>query len=345
MPATVENAPPTVGTTSEFGPVGTVSMVFAGTTVEQGLFGTVDPAWLAISARSGTYRALSAPDLPEARAGAVAVSSSGDLLAWATGDGLQIYDPVTDETRDLPLEGARSVGHFSPDATMLTVNADGLRVVELASGDVVAEADGTPLAAPERAAWRPDSSAVDYVAGDRLVTLPADGDEPTTRPTPFAAAATLAWAPTGDTLVGLQDVGGTTRLLAATVADGGLLRDPVQVDTAGLSLQRLLGFSGDGTVAVSAFLLDSGPVERVLDVPLDGGTAVDVATLPSPGENWVGTRTLAVTEEALRAGSTDFGSVVWPWSHLARLVACALVGLFGLGLWLTRRPRRSRRRR
>ena len=97
---------------------------------------------------------------------------------------------------------------------------------------------------------------------------------------------------------------------------------------------------------MSAYLLESGSLERVLDISIDGGSPVDLTTLPSPGDNWVGSETLAVSGAALRAGSTDFDNQVWPWSYRARLVSCLLLGLFGLGLWLTRRHRdRARRRR
>jgi hypothetical protein len=97
-------------------------------------------------------------------------------------------------------------------------------------------------------------------------------------------------------------------------------------------------------VAVSAYLLESGAVERVLDVPLERGSVSDVTTLPpEDAENWEDSATLAVSAEALRSGSTDFGNLAWPWSYRARLAACTVVGLFGLGLWVTRRRRRLRR--
>ena len=195
------------------------------------------------------------------------------------------------------------------------------------------------------AAWRADSSAVDYVQGPELVTLPVDGGEPSSQPSPFAEGSPLAWAPTGEQLVALQDDDGVLTLLVATVDDDGQLGEARTVDTSGISLDGLLGFSGDDTVAVRAFLLESGNIERVLDVQLDGGSPVDVTTLPPQGENWRGSATLAVSGDALRSGSTEVDNRVWPWSYRARLVACLLVGLFGLGLWLTRRRRPWRRRR
>ena len=344
LPATVENAPRSVGTTEQHGPLGAVSMVYAGTEVEAGLLGEVENPWVAVGAQSGEYRAISAPDLPSAQPGAVALSHGGDRLAWATGDGVELYDPATDRVRQVPLDGASRVGTFSPDGSLLAVHADGLALLDLASGDVVAEAEGTDPDAVRRAAWRADGSAVDYVQGTDLVTLPADGAEPTRQPSPFDEASPLAWAPTGDQLVALQDDDGVRTLLAAPADGDGRLGEPQTVDTSGISLEGLLGFSGEATVAVRAYLLESGNVERILDVRLDGGSPVDVTTLPPQGENWRGSSTLAASGDALLSGSIDFDDAVWPWSYRSRLMACLLVGLFGLGLWLTRR-RRSRRQR
>jgi len=345
LPVALESAPPSVATTDEYGPLGTVSMVWAGTEVQDGLFGELDRPWLALSARSGDYRALVAPELPPPVAGGVALTGAGDQLAWATGEGVEVYDPVTGEAGEVPLPGASAVGSFSPDGDLLLVHAEGLQVLDVVTGEVLAGVDGTEEAVVRRAAWRPDGSAVDLVEGDDLVALPVDGGEPERQPSPFSAAATLAWSPSGEQLVGMQQVDGITRLLTAPARADGRLGPARQVDTSGISLDRLLGFSGEETVAVSAYFLESGAIERVIDVSLDGGEPVDLTTLPSEGRNWVGSRTLAVSATALRSGATDFGSQLWPWSHTARLVTCTLIGLFGLGMWLTRRPRAARRRR
>jgi hypothetical protein len=347
LPIAVDNPPASVGTTDQYGPLGAVSLVFAGTDVEHGLLGDVEQPWLAVAARTGDYRAVVAPDLPSAQAGGVAVSPSGDRLAWATGDGVRVYDPAADESRLVALDGASRVGTFSPDGSMLTVHADGLAVLEVASGEVVAEAAGSDPDVVRRSAWRADGSAVEYADGGDLVTVPADGSAPTTQPSPFDEAATLAWAPSGEQLVALEPgAEGVPRLQAAPLRAGGELGPARTVDTSGIALNRLLGFSGDDTVAVSAYLLESGSVERILDIPLDGGSVVDVTTLPpEDAGNWRDSATLAVSGQALRAGSTDFGNHVWPWSHRARLLACVLVGVFGLGLWLTRRRRMRRLRR
>ena len=102
--------------------------------------------------------------------------------------------------------------------------------------------------------------------------------------------------------------------MAVPASADGELGAAKPVDTSGVSLDGLLGFSGDETVAVSAYLLESGSIQRVLDIQLDGGSPVSVTALPSPGENWRGSGTLAVSDQALRSGSTDYGSRVWPWS-------------------------------
>ncbi len=48
LPTVVENAPASVPTTDEYGPVGGVSLVFAGTEVRDGLTGTLEHPWIAV---------------------------------------------------------------------------------------------------------------------------------------------------------------------------------------------------------------------------------------------------------------------------------------------------------
>ncbi len=344
LPVVVENAPPGIGTTEQHGPLGAVSMVFAGTDVEDGLIGEVEHPWIAIGARSGDYRAIAAPDLPASQPHALAVSPAGDRIAWATGDGLRVYDVEQDSTRSVTLADATRVGAFSPDGARLTVHAGGLRVLELTDGEVVAGVDGTAPAVVGNAAWRPDGSAVDYVAGRQLMTVAADGSGTTRQPSPFAPGASLLWAADGRRLIGMQkDASGSRRLFSASVAGDGTVGPIRRVDTAGLALVGLLGVSGESSVAVRAYLLQTGNIERILEVPLDsGGPVDDLTTLPWGGRNWRGGSTMAVAAEALESGSTDFGNPVWPWRYRARLAACVLAGVFVLGLWATR-TRRSRR--
>ncbi len=169
---------------------------------------------------------------------------------------MELYDTGTDRAESIPIEGATEVGVFSPDGTMLTVHAGGLSAVDLGNGEALATADGTDPEVVRRAAWRADGSAVDYGRGTDLVSLPTDGGEQTTRPSPFAEESPLAWAPSGRQLVALEDLRGV-RALRSVEVDGngsGELGTARRVDTSGISLQGLLGFSGDGSVAVRALL-------------------------------------------------------------------------------------------
>ena len=339
IPLAVENAPDSVATTRDYGPPGTVSMVFAGTDVREGMFGEVDHPWITVAASTGDYRALSVPGLPEAGPGGVAVTDAGDLLAWAGGAGVVVYDPVTGDTRELSVPGATRVGDFSPDGSQLMVYADGLEVVAVDSGEVVSQLDAEPDAI-SRAVWRPDGSAVDLVSEGQLLTADVPGNAWTSQPIDLTDRASLAWSPSGDQLVAMQDVAGAQRLFRSEVRPDGSLSPPERVaDTTGVSMDRLIGFSGPRTVTVIAYFLESGNVQRVIDISLDSGASTDLATLPNPGENWAGTGTLAIAADSLAYGSTDFGDRMWPWSYVTRLVACLLVGLFGFGLWVTRRPR------
>lgn len=337
LPTVIENAPPSVPTTDIYGPPGSVAVVYAGTEVERGLTGTLDQPWIAISSRTGDYRALDVPGLPAPEQGGVAVSPDGSQLAWAGEEGLVVYDALTGHTSQPDVDGADAVGAFSADGDRLAVHADGLEVVDLDSGRVVAAAPAAAEAVT-RAAWRPDGSAIDFVSGRQLVTVATNG-EVASQPTTIPEEATLAWSPLGDQLADLHDASGNNQLFLSPLQEDGTVAAGERVDTTGLSLQHLLGFSGERTVAVDALVLESGSVERVLDVSLDGRTRTDLTTLPPPGDNWVGTATLAVATDTLVKGSYPWPNPLWPWSYQARLGACALLMFFLFGLYVTRRPR------
>lgn len=342
LPTVVKNAPPSVPTTEEYGPVGGVSLVFAGTEVLDGLLGTLERPWITVASHTGEYRAISAPDLPAPGPDVMTASHDGNLLAWATGDGIVLYDAVTGESRTLALDGVDHVGDFSPDSSMLLVQGQQLVIVDLASGDAVATADSDDSVLG-LAAWRADSSAVDFVAGAELSTLGVDGGDVGTQPTDIPALAPLAWSPNGDRLASLRQVEGALRLFVSQLGEDGTLADGEQVPTDGVALDRLIGFSGERTIAVVAYLLESGSIERILDIPLDARSPSDLTMLPPPGENWVDTATLSIASDNLVAGSTEYPTQVWPWSYTSRLVSCSLFALFLLGLYVTRRPRASRR--
>jgi hypothetical protein len=342
LPALIENAPDTVPTTDEYGPVGSVSVVFAGTDVRRGLLDRLDNPWIAMSAESGEYRALIAPDLPPPSAGAVVPSAEGSRLAWAGGSGVVVYDTVTGESVELSVPQASAVGAFSPDGSMLLAyGAEGLVVVDAATGESMAAVDA-PASAVPRAAWRPDGSAVDVVIGSELTALEVSSGKVSTQPTELPESASLAWSPNGDRLVSLQEESGALRLFVSDAADDGSLGPPTRLASSGLAIDRLLGFSGERTVSVIALQLQSGSLEQIVDVPLDGRSASALTGLPAPGENWVDTATLGVATENLFTGSTEFNDPVWPWSYTARLVGCSLFSLFLLGLYVTRRPRPRR---
>ena len=339
LPSVVENAPPSVPTTDEYGPLGAVSLVFAGTEVRDGLFGSLDDPWIAVASNGGGYRALKAPRLPAAGPGVMTVSHDGRLLAWPSEAGVVVYDAVTGDARTLEIEGVDHVGGFSPDSGMVLAYAGQLSVVDVETGEVVATAEAEPETL-RRTAWRADSGGVDFVSGDELTTIAVPAGDVSTQPTDVPEQASLAWSPGGDQLISLREMDGVKRLFLSQMGRDGTLSDGKQVSTDGISLDRLIGFSGDRTVAVVAYLLESGSLERILDIPLDGRSATDLTTLPSVGENWVSTDTLAIASDNLVAGSVDYEGQLWPWSYTARLVACALFAFFLFGLYVTRRPRR-----
>lgn len=338
LPTFVENAPSSMPTTAEYGPPGGVALVFAGTEVRDGLLGEVEHPWITVTSHGADYRALVAPGLPAAGPAVMAASRDGNLLAWPTDSGLAVYETVTGETRELAIEGVEHVGAFAPDSTMVLAHGEELTAVDVRSGDIVA-AVAADSAAVSRAAWRPDSSAFDFVTAGELTTVAVPDGAESSQPTEIPERASLAWSATGDRLASLRVKDGGKRLFLSRLSEGGTVARGEQVDTQGISLERLIGFSGERTIAVVALLLESGSVERILDIPLDGRSPIDLTTLPSPGDNWVGSDTLAIAADNLVAGSTATDDRVWPWTYSARLVACILLSGFLLGLYVTRRRR------
>lgn len=341
VPDFVYNAPETVPTTAEFGPVGPVSLVFAGTDVRTGLTGTLDNPWIAVSAHTGDYRALSAPHRPEPHPNAVAVSPDGSALAWGFAGGVVLYDPTTDRAREVRgIAGEPSVGPFSPDGRHLLVHDRTARILDTGSGEVVASLRGVDATAARQAVWTPDGDALSYISTGRLVVHDWETDVRTATPAPIPPTATLAWQPSGDQLAAMRHVRGVGSVEVYDVAADGRLSRAFVVSPEGYSLQELLGFTGETRVMVRALTLETGPLEIVYSMStVDTAQPSEVMQLPPPGSNWVGPQTLDVATEPLARGSRAFGEPRWPWSHVAKLVSCIVLAVFLAGLYLTRRPK------
>lgn len=339
LPRTLYNAPESVATTERRGPVGPVAVVFAGTRVLDGLLGDLDHPWIAVSSRDGGYRAISGPGLPAPTPAGVAVSPEGDLLAWAAEDEVVLHDTLTGENRVLDAPGVTAVGAFAPDGERLLVHAGELRVVDVEAGVQTASLGEVPARAVAQAVWRPDGTAVSLVDG-RLVEIDVESGRRTPSEVLVSAEAQLAWSPSGEQLVSLQEMSGAQRLLVWERETDGTVTLVGRAPAEGISLRRLLGFSGDDTVALVGLALETGSIARLFDVPVDGsGAANEIGQLPGPGDNWVGEETLDVSTEALLGGTTTLEEPRWPWSHLAKLVSSFVLALFALGMYVTRRPR------
>jgi hypothetical protein len=340
VPMLVADPPPSVATTSERGPVGVVSLVFPAEDVQDGLVGHVPHPWIGVAADDGDYRALDQPDLPPAGPGALAVAPAGDLLAWPTGSGVVLLDPVTDERRTVDLPGADVVGAFSPDGERLLVqDGTAMRVVDTVTGDTVSSREDVGPRQVVQAAWTADGSAVTYVRDGELVRdRPGAGTR--AQPTSLTEDAALAWSPDGRSLVTLREISRVNRMERWAARPDGRLGAPTRVPTSGVAVGRLLGFTSADAVAVTAQRLDTGALVQVLEVPLDGGApARRVGGLPPRGPNFLGPETVVVSTESLLEGFADLDEPTWPWSHRAKLVIAALVVLVGQGSWLTRRRR------
>lgn len=338
VPELLRDPPDTVPTTAGYGPVGPVAAVFAGGEVRTGLFGRVQESWVAVSSQDGRYRALSAPDLPEPRTGAVSVAPDGRWLAWGAEGGVVLYDAVRDEaTRvETAVGGEPSVGDFSADDRLLLAYDDALRVISVEDGEVVGTVVGVGEAAARQAVWAPDGEAVTYVADGALVRHVWADDSTTAVPTTVPPDAILAWSPSGRRLAVMRTDGPVRFVEVFEVADDRMSRvDTVRRD--GYAQRELLGFAGEGRVVVSALTLETGPIPLVFTMSTtDAFPPSRLMQLP-PDDRVVGTVTLAA--EPLAAGSWAFDEPRWPFSRLAKLTTSVVVTVFLLGLYLTRRPR------
>ncbi|HET7328125.1 MAG TPA: hypothetical protein VFJ14_12665 [Nocardioidaceae bacterium] len=346
VPEHVYNAPDTVPTTSTYGPVGAVSLVFAGNDVLTGLTGHLADPWIAVSSQTGDYRALSVPHRPAAAPGAMSVSADGTALAWGWAGGAVVYDAVEDETH--PVTGfaeAPVVGAFSPSGERLAVFDGSLRVVDVRTQEVVATLRGVTERAARQAVWTTDGAALTYVDDGRLVTHEWRSDERADVPTQIPPDATLRWSPSGEQLAAMRMTRGVKVVDVFQVAEDGRLALTRTLRPEKHSMQRLLGFTSENSVSVTALRLDSGSIEQVFQVSTtDTSTPLPVMQLPGPGVNWAGSQTLAVAAKPLAHGSVAFEEPQWPWSDVSKLVVSAVFALFVLGLYLTRRaPRRMRR--
>jgi hypothetical protein len=347
LPRQLYNPPDTVPTTSESGPTGRVSIVFPGTEVRDGLFGEMADPWIAVSSTTGAYRAIDAPHLPGPSDAPLAVSAPGDRIAWGSSDGVLIYDAVDGTTRELSdgLGGDPRIGPFSPDGGHVLAYDGSLHVVDVESGEVAATVDGLDETAARQAVWTPDGSALTYVVDGQLVAYDWQRGTQNAVPASFTAEAKLAWHESGRKLAVMRDVRGVNVIDIFEVEPSGELQRTMTARPRRFATQRLLGFTNDTTVSVVALSADSGAIESVYRVStVDDSAPTRLTQLASPGLNWLGGQTMAVAAEPLASGAVAFDEPRRPWSDQAKLLACALAGVFLLGLYLTRRlPRRMRR--
>jgi DNA-binding beta-propeller fold protein YncE len=346
IPAFVYHASETVPLTSGYGPPGPVAMVFAGTEVVTGLSGELRHPWIVVASHTGGYRALDTPHLPPATPGAVSLSPDGSQLAWGWEGGVVVYDAVTNHFRELGADlGPRpATGDFSPDGRHLLVRDPTLRVLDLASGDVIATLEGIGEAAARQVVWTPDGGAVTYVANGRLVTQDWQRGTRSQVAIPLGPDATLAWAPTGDRLAAMRSTSGGSVVDVFDMSEPGRAQRISTLSPEGYSLERLLGFTSDNRVSVIALRLETGPIEVIYGLSVSDEVMTELAQLPGPGRNWVDSATMRIAAEALANGSVEHEEPWWPWGDRAALVACVIAVLFSLGLFLTRRPSRKLRR-
>lgn len=335
LPTVVFDPPETVPTTADRGPVGPVSLVFA----DDPAAGAPAAPWIAVSAQTGDYRALSAPHLPPAGPDALAVSSDGTHLAWAFGDGLVVYDTTTDRARTVTdgLGAVVAVGGFSPDGRHLTAYDGRLQVVHVTTGSVAGTLAGVDERQARQAAWTPDGTGLGYVDDGALVTHRWAAGVSRRTEAPIRADATLAWAPEGDQLAASRRTVYAQLVDVLALSRAGELTRTASLRRVRHSMQRLLGYSGSDAVMLLGLAAETGPIPKLYEMPTSGAPGgTDVARLPVDAH--VST-TLQVAAGPLRNGSWAYPEPDWPVSDAAKLVASVLTGVFVLGMYATRRRR------
>lgn len=338
LPSTLHVPSSTAPTTADHGPVGPVGAVFAVQSVLTGISGEQTDPWVAVSSLDGAARAISQPALPpSARGTSVRVAADGSMLAWPAEASVVIYDPLGDTTRTVPTQGPVTLGSFSPDGSHLLVNDGALGALEVASGEVVALADDVPSAATAGAAWTADGQSVGWVGYRTLSIAGLDGSR-TEQATSLPSTTMLAWSPSGEQLLSLDQDGGTLRRWGRS---GDRLRVDGRVHQAdGIYLERLVGYVGNDHAAVIG--LARGTSTELMSLDLADGQVETISNLPPPGAegNWVDTSTLSFAVDALGNDTVDFPAPPDLWSDRAVLSALIIGVGFVLGVYLTRRRRR-----
>lgn len=343
VPDEVFRAPARIRTTDTSGPAGPVAVAFLGTEVRSGFFGNDPWPWIAISATTGDYRVLSAPHLPSARDGRVAVCPTGDRMAWAWEGGVAIYDTRADETTEVT-SGVEGVGRhlrWSADCTQLVFVGSGVRRIDAESGEV----DDVPIEPAERQAgtleWTPDGSAMNYVDGSELVTVRIGSGETSRIDLGMPGVVDIAWHADGARLAAFQATQHGNRLQIFDLSASRLRRETVT--TRHLSMQRMIGWCDDRGVAVTGLRFGTGAMESIEQVDVDDGTYTQLTRLPWAGENWVSADTMSVAADTLTQPPADVDQPSWPWDIRSRLVITLLVTMVPLAYYFTLLPRRIRR--
>lgn len=343
IPSAVYDPPLVLDDTTHNGPTGPVALVFQGVRYRHGLVGAVDDPWIMVSAVTGDYRALNAPHLPERGDGEVTVSPDGTMLAWGWPGGVVVYDTHSGRVRQRPTELDEQPHDlvWSPDGSRLAFYADGVHVLDAITGELTAVPQLSQRPAQELS-FGPEGDFLVVAAPDRLTTVQWDSGERRVVPADLGRVVDIRPAGETERLALLSDERFRRTIRLADLAP----RGRVQVDrlvAEGMAVQDLIGWVGDGAVAVVALQLETGSLRAIYSISLTDGTSVELVALPGEGgTNWIDNSTLSVAS-ALLDNVAPADEPQWPWDPRAKLSAVSIGVVLVLGSLLLRPPKTGRR--
>jgi hypothetical protein len=344
LPAQVYDPPPYARATDEWGPPGPVSLVFRGRSALEGFSGEAASPWYAVSARTGDYHRVVAPYLDDS-VEQLWLGPAGTKVAWSRHGAVALYDMMTGETRRHAVPGvdASTPLVWSPGSARLAVGTGPVRLVTVASGTVrtLPLAGGQESSAP---AWTVDGEWVGVASADALIAVEVATGAVRRTPAPLGAVQRPQWNAAGD-LAGTREIPDPqhTVLRVAHAAVPASTRGGAQVaeeNPEGLVIDRFLGWADRDHAVLTGLRPETGRIEQAMVLSLRDDTLQDYMQFPTLGDNWVGTSTVSVATDLLRAPSRDFEQPTLPWSPGAKLLLCLLLAVFPVVYFLiARRPR------
>ncbi|MDQ4007047.1 MAG: hypothetical protein M3211_02985 [Actinomycetota bacterium] len=344
LPRQVYDPSPHAPSTQVWGPPGPVGLAFQGRHARDGLAGEVAQPWYVVSARTGDYRRLEAPDLDQAQGG-LAVSPRGTRIAWSWSGRIACYDTVTGETRTYPVpQSVPADGPlvWSPDASRIAFGESPVRVLDTGSGDVTDLPLRVPTDAPTTPAWTADGQWVTVVDGRGVDAVEVDSGRRRVLPAQTGGLQGAQWNSAG-AVAGLhaQATHRVLRVLRTGQPGSGGTR-VVEESPPGIAIETFWGWVDRREVVLTGLRSATGPIEQAMALSLPDNSVRTYMLFPTLGDNWRGLSTVSVAGALLQQPTRDFERPALPWSPVAKLLLCVLLSVFPTVYYLVaRKPRRG----